>query len=158
MNKPKRKIHLIIITTISVLSTYQFVDVFGRFKFLLNDFLNNISESVVIYMIFVLFIAISSYMALVYNWKLLRNINSFSESKLIDQSEIKKRNQFGLLHFSYVACSGLVMGLGIFLLLKPLQENYPIENLPNGLLPYFVAIIIVTLGLVLLIDGIKIKR
>ena len=109
-------------------------------------------------MIFALLIAVTSYLAIVFNWKLLRKSNPISETNLIDEPEIQKQYQFGILHYGYFAFSGALAGFGVFLIIKPLQENYPIKDLPNGLLPYFVAILIIGLGVVFIYDAIKIGR
>jgi len=158
MNSSKRKIFLILIATIAILSTYQFIDVCSRFRFLLIDIVNNITSSVVVFMIFMLLIAVTSYLAIVFNWKLLRKSNPISETNLIDEPEIQKQYQFGILHYGYIAFSGALAGFGVFLIIKPLQENYPINDLPNGLLPYFVAMIIIGLGVVFIYDALKIGR
>lgn len=140
-----------------MLSTYQFMDVYIKFRFLLIDVLNNITRSVVGYAIFLFFITLTSYIALIFNWKLINPSKAISEATLVDsQDEI--RIQFGFLYYGYLAFSVLLIGFGLFLIVKPIQENYPIEELPNGLFPYTIAIIIIGLGVVLTNDALKLKR
>lgn len=143
---------------LSILSTYQFYDVYSKFRFLLNDILNNITESVVGYTIFVFLLTITSYLAILFNWKLLRKIESTSKSNLLDDIDHTKPLNSGFLYNCYLVFSGLMIGLGIFLILKPIQENYPINEFPKGILAYFVALIIISLGALFANDGIKLKR
>lgn len=157
MNERKRKIYLVIIGTISLLSTYQFINVFAKFRFLFVDILNNISQSVVIYMLFVLLISITSYIALIYNWELLKKSNQYSDTNVLDNNDIMKLKEIGWKHYVYLVFGLLIVGLGVFLILKPLQESYPIEKLPNGIIPYFITLIITGLGVILVNDGIKIR-
>lgn len=157
MNEQKRKIYIAIIFTISLLSTYQFIDVYTRFQFLFIDILNNLKQSVVIYMLFVLFISIAGYIATIYNWNLSRKRQD-SNSDLLDNSEPIKCKTIGSMYYTYLLFSVLIIGLGLFLLVKPLQENYPIGKLPSGILPYFIVLIIIGVGIILLNDGVKIKR
>jgi hypothetical protein len=156
MNQRNRKIYLIIISTISLLSTYQFIDVYTKFRFLLIDILNNLTQNAVIYMLFALFISITSYVAIIYNWNLLKKRQDL-ESNLLDEPESTKFKEIGWMYYMYLMFSLLLIGLGAFLIVT-LQENYPIEKLPTGLLPYFIVLIISGLGIILLTDGIKIKR
>lgn len=157
MIKRNRKLYLVIISAISLLSTYQFIDIYTKFRFLFSEILNNLTQSVVIYMLFALFISITGYVALIYNWNLLKKRQD-SESNLLDKPESTKFKQTGWMYYTYLLFSLLLIGLGVFLIVRPLQENYPIEKLPTGLLPYFIVLIISGLGIILLNDAIKIKR
>lgn len=157
MNENKRKIFLAIICLISLLSTHQFFDVCIRFSFLFNNIQFNITKSVFIYMIFVFFISLTSYFSIFYNWKLLEKKRRNLENDLLDDNESSPKKEFELLNYFYLIFSLLIIYLGVFLIIKPLQEEYPIENLPNGIMPYFVVFLITGLGIILLIDGLKIK-
>lgn len=158
MNLHKRKKYLILIIVISLLSIYQFLDVYSKFKFMFLDILNNITNYVVIFMLFVLLISFTSFLSIIFNWKLLRKLHSISESNLIDETVVKKPYKLGFLHFAYLAFGGLIAGLGMFLILGPLRENYSLKTSTNGLIPFFISMIIIGLGVLLIFDGIKIQR
>lgn len=157
MNRRKRTIYLVIIGVLTLFSTHQVIDILTRFRFLLVDIMNNLTQSVVIYLFFVCLISITGCVAFFYNLKLLRN-KSNSDPNLLDDDTTNQSKRFDWMYYGYLIFGSLVIGLSVFLIVKPLQENYPLAELPNGLLPYIIALLINGLGLYLLIDGIRLKR
>lgn len=157
MNDTRRITYLVIIGLLTFFSTHQFIDIITRFRFLLVNIMNNLTSSVVVYMYFVLLISLTGYVAFFYNLKLLKNRTN-PNPDLLDDSAQEQPKRFDWMHYGYVIFSSLVIGLSVFLIIKPLQENYPVSDLPNGLLPYVVVLLINGLGLFLIIDAIKLKR
>lgn len=156
MNRRKRTYYLVIIGALSFFSSHQVIDILTRFRFLLMDILNNLTQSVIIYLFFVCLISLTGFIAFFYNLKLLKSRSDFDPNLLDDSIDLPKR--FDWMYYGYVIFSSLVIGLSVFLIVKPLQESYPIANLPNGILPYLIVLLINGLGLYLIIDAIKLKR
>ena len=156
MNRRKRNIKLVIIGVLTLFSTHQAIDTLTRFRFLLMDVLNNLTQSVIIYLFFVGLISLTGYVAFFYNLKLLKGKSDSAPNLLDDSLNLPKR--FDWMYYGYLIFSSLLIGLSVFLVMKPLQENYPVENLPNGILPYLIVLLINGLGLYLLFDGIRLKR
>ncbi len=157
MNHTRRLTYLVIIGLLTLFSTHQFIDIITRFRFLLVNIMNNLTSSVVVYMYFVLLISLTGYVAFFYNLKLLKN-KANPNPDLLDDSALEQPKRFDWMHYGYLFFSSLVIGLSVFLIVKPLQESYPIANLPNGILPYLIVLLINGLGLYLLFDGIRLKR
>jgi hypothetical protein len=88
---------------------------------------------------------------------LLKN-RSNSNPDLLDDKALEQPKRLDWMHYGYLIFGSLVIGLSVFLIVKPLQENYPVSDLPNGLLPYLIVLLINGLGLFLLMDGIRLKR
>jgi TRAP-type C4-dicarboxylate transport system permease small subunit len=107
--------------------------------------------------LFTFFISITGYLTIIYQWKLLKGTPE-KEVRLLDNPDSAAHHKRGWMYSIYLSFSVLIIGLGVFLVAKPLQENYPIEKLPDGLVPYFIVLILTGLGMVLFYDVIKIKR
>ncbi len=152
-----RKTYLVLVSIITLLSTYQLIDLYLRFRFLVVDILNNLTQSLGIYFLFTFFISITGYLTIIYQWKLLKGTPE-KEVRLLDNPDSAAHHKRGWMYSIYLSFSVLIIGLGVFLVAKPLQENYPIEKLPDGLVPYFIVLILTGLGMVLFYDVIKIKR
>lgn len=159
MKTSKRKLFLILITTLTLLCTYQFIDIYLRFSFLLVDILNNLSENIIVYMLFVLFISLTGFVSIGYNLRLMINPSTKkTTTTLIDEIEMIKPKQFGLGYYIYVIFSGLVTSLGLYILFVLLQETYPIQKLPMGLHAYMIALLDVGAGFLLIKDVRNIKQ
>ncbi len=150
---------MIIIAVLSALSTYQFIDTYSRFRFLFIDIVNNLTNEVVIYMLIVFMLSITSYGAFIFNWKLLKVNLNLSETDLIDDFELKKSNGFRRLNDVYIVFSGLLIGLGIFIIFKSIQAVAEINDLATTIVfPLFIAAILIGLGFMFITDGIKTRR
>ncbi len=145
-----------IIVLLSTLSTYQFIDVCNKFRFLIIDILNNLTNGVVIYMLFVLLISLTGYASIIFNWKLLNPSVRIFQSELIDDVEMKGPHRFWILF--YLSFGVLVVGLGAFLIILSIQQYVAMNRLLEFLLPIIIAAILIGLGMMFIIDGIKIRR
>jgi hypothetical protein len=157
MKQPRRITYLVIIGVLSIFSTHQVIDILTRFRFLLVDIMNNLTQSVVIYLFFVCLISITGCVAFFYNLKLLRNMSS-SDPNLLDDDTTNQPVRFDWMYYGYLIFSFLLIGLSVFLIVKPIQENYPITEFPKGFLPYLIALTFGGVGFFFLKDGIRLKR
>lgn len=159
MAEYNRWIYLIILSVISLLSIHQFFDILLRFNFLFNDILRNITKSVIIFMMFSFFIAVTGFVSVLFNWSLIRSNHKISnlDSNWIDDFEVNKSVLTDCKFKVYHIFSNLLIGLGIFMFLQPLQESYPIKNLPNGILAYLFILGILSIGIASFRDVSNIK-
>lgn len=153
--KNKRKIYPILILSISLLCTHQFIDVYAKFQFLIINLLENLHKSVVIYMFLVLLISLTGYLSVIYNWRLLKRHRSFIQTDLIDSFEVKDLKPHGWMYIAYIMFSVLLIGLGIFLAFTSFKEA---SNLSSTIIVCGISIIIIGLGVLFLKDGIQIKK
>jgi hypothetical protein len=154
---PKRIIYFIIVCVLFTLSAYSFIDSYLTFGFLLNDLPRNLGENVVILMIFSFFLSFTGFVSVIYTARLMRNDQQHQNTTLIDDAELRVQT-LGWKYYVHLQFCGLIILLGLFLLIFPIQEEYPISKFPEGFGVYFLVAVIIGLGVLLLRDGIQLKR
>ncbi len=154
---PKRIIYFIIVCVLFTLSAYSFIDSYLTFGFLLNDLQRNLGENVVIFMIFSFFLSLTGFVSVIYSARLMKGNQRHQNTTLMDDAELDVQ-KLGWKYYVHLQFCGLIILLGLFLLIFPIQEEYPISKFPEGFVVYLLAAVNITLGILLFRDGIQIKR
>ena len=154
MNKNKRGIFLGLISAITMLSGYSFIEGLSAFNLLFFDFFNNINHPLVLFELVVFLFATTGLVSFFFNWNLLKESKISQDPKLLDDSEVIMTLTIGWKYYIHLLFCLLMVSIGTIFFISLLLGSVQTEKL----LAYLIALLIIGFGIVLFRDGIQIKR